>query len=179
MSDWNVTVTNQSDPDAGGEVAQGIGCQPSFPLVCDGGSLTTEIWSGDDQLLIQGNGVGTVGTFSGQVTAPLDVDGLNPDLFSPDGGTVPLGHDLTLTWTPGGAASVTINAEDGQTLGMIICTVPDNGSFTIPSAALSNFQSGDQGGLAVFRSVESCAHSDDASISILLQTETWGRVVFQ
>ncbi len=179
LSDWTVTVTDEN-PDAG---------QSSGSIfLTDGGagggegniiaSLTWSDWSGGDRLLIQGSGSGAVDRFSGQITAPLDFTGLNPGLFA-DAGTIPLGQDLALTWTPGGASSISIEALDQTTAGQVICSVPDDGSFKIPSSLLSHFQSGDQGGLLVRRPAESCAYSDNASISLLVTTETIVPVTFQ
>jgi hypothetical protein len=181
LSDWNVTVTDESTPDAGsyGEIdlyADGGSGSPDAPPIA---FLRILVWSGGDELLVQGEGAGTVGTFSNQLTAPPDFAGLNPGLLSVDGGAIPLGEDLKLTWTSGGASSVTIKLVDEATLGQVICTAPDTGSFTISRSLFSHFQSGDPGGFVVLRSAQSCAHSDNASIAILAQTQTIVRVTFQ
>jgi hypothetical protein len=182
LSAWTVTVADQSDPDAGSYFLEETFLPDSgFSPMGGGvvlGSLSDVPWIGGDELLVQGDGVGTVGTFSGRIRTPLDFKGLSPNVFS-DAGAIPLSKDLTLGWTPGGASSITIQVLDETTSGNLLCTVPDNGSFTIPSAAFSNFQAGDEGGLIISRAAESCAYSQNASISLLVETRTLVPTPFQ
>ncbi len=182
LSAWNVSVVDESDPDAG--VYAGDYLAADGGLTFDGGtgnyagSLTWPDWSAGDELRVYGSGSGTVDPFGGQVMAPDDFAGLNPNLFA-DAGTVPLGQDLALTWIPAGASSVTIGALDEMTSGVVVCTVPDNGAFEVPGSLLSRFQSGDQGALVVSRSAQTCAYSDNASIALVAQTQTLVRVQFR
>jgi len=106
------------------------------------GSLTYVGWTGGDELRVESDGMRAVGMFSGQVKTPLDFEDLSPSVFW-DGGAAPIGNDFTMSWTPGGASSITIDALDEVTLG------------------------------------ESCAQSDNASISLEVQTQTLVGVQFQ
>jgi len=175
LSAWNVTVTDENDPDAGSYSEVDIFADGGSPFPGGGaeplGSLRIYEWSGGDLLRVESNGMDAVGAFSGQIKSPLELEGLSPRVFW-DGGSVPIGADFALSWTPGGASSITIEVLDQTTLGEILCTVADNGAFTIPKSLLANFQSGDQGGFILIRSAGSCAYSDNASISLQAQTLT-------
>jgi hypothetical protein len=173
LSDWFVNVTNVTEP--------GSGSYSEISLT-DGGvtwaSLTYVDWSGGDELRVQGTAMGAVGAFSGQIKSPLDFENLSPSVFW-DGGTVSIGQDLALRWMPGGASSITIEVLDQVTNGEILCTVADNGAFTIPGSLLANFQSGDNGGLILIRSAATCAYSDNASISLQAHALTLVGATFQ
>ena len=173
LSAWFVNVTNETVP--------GSGSYSEISLTDGGatwGSLIYVDWSGGDELLIQSDGMSAVGAFSGQIKSPLDFEDLSPSVFW-DGGTVPIDKDLALSWKPGGASSITIEVLDQTTLGQILCTVSDNGAFTIPRSLLASFQAGDNGGLIIIRSAGSCAHSDNASISLQVHALTLVAAQFQ
>ena len=181
LSAWNVSVTDETEPDAGtgfGDYLTDGGVEAIQTGVGLWGSLTYGPWQGGDELRVQGRGSGTVDAFSQGISTPLDFRGLNPGLFA-DAGVIPLGANLALTWTPGGTSSVLIGVFDETTLGQVVCPVSDNGSFEIPSSVLSNFQPGDRGALAIGRSAQDCASSGNASISVIAQTETVVEVVFR
>ncbi len=145
------------------------------------GSVTAIPWSSGDQLEVQGSG-GVVGTFAGQLRAPVDVAGVDPVLFPADGGTptVPRSADLAVTWTAGsGALPVVIIAGDSATSTAIVCRAGDTGSFRIPSALLGRFQAGDSGGVGIIRYAETSLENASTRVSVIVETSTGGAVVYQ
>jgi hypothetical protein len=147
---------------------------------------TVTAWDSGDKLTVSATGA-TIDAFSIGLQAPDNFVGLNPSLFLEDGGagTVPLATPFTITWTsdtPDGGFVWVVLEDNGPTGGgEVFCYPPaDTGTFTVPTAMLSNFSSGDTGAILLDRfSVSTQPYIGNVQLNTQVETELQGNLNFE
>lgn len=142
------------------------------------GGVTTSAWSGGDSLDCSADG-GVAGSFTTSTATPPDFAGLGHDLFPLDGGAVTISRtqDLEVTWTAGAASSTVAINLVGSKSG-IACLAADTGSFSVPSILLNQLPPQDQGFIAVYRYVATCAQTPTVQVSVLVENGVAQRAVY-
>ena len=120
-------------------------------------------FSGSAPLTVQAAGGSDVPAFSASVIAPETFAGYTAPRSLPLDG-------YTARWTPGPGPEIRIvvGALDGWTPGgtVVVCSVPDTGSFTVPASTLQWIPPGDQAVLMVGRVAETVQIVGDTRVVV-------------
>ena len=108
---------------------------------------SAEVMAPGDRIQIIAAGGSGVAAFSGEATAPEDIQ-LTNDYFT-FGSQVPMTSDLVINWTGSGGDIIVISVIPSDLMSgdpvigasSITCEVPDTGQFSIPQAAMGHLPS--------------------------------------
>jgi hypothetical protein len=152
----------------------------SYPLV-----MMANPWGAGDTLTWTADGE-VAGTFTGTVTAPGTIQGLNPDPgANPLGVTIPRSADLTILWTPDAlvtSAKMRVDLSVGMPVEfstLIRCEVADSaGSLVVPMSLLSQLPQMSTGYILYQRRNQVMTNGRNVGVSLLAQSTAYGAANF-
>jgi hypothetical protein len=141
----------------------------------------TLTWQPGDSLTASAAGA-TVDSFTGTVTAPGTISGLNPALSIATPTNITLSSSWSISWTPdtrgGETMIVTLTPKGG--VGEISCSVPDSaGTVTLPAALLGNFTVGHMATAIATRLSGASPNDSNAQVNLVASVEVGGSAKFK
>ena len=151
----------------------------AYPLVAQAnpwGAGDTLSWSGDGEV---------AGTFSGSVTAPSALQGLNPN---PGAQAVPIQRDadLTIFWAPDAVTSgakMRVDLSEGypvQFSTLIVCEADDSaGTVVVPMSLLQQLTTNGTGYLLYQRINQSTTDGHNVSVNLVAESTAYAAATFK
>ena len=178
VSAGTLSVTEGTTPIATLHYDVGTSSYPRVAQANPWGAGAVMSWSGDGEV---------AGTFTGSVTAPALITGLNPDPgANPLGVTLPRNADLTLLWTPDAlspGARMRVDLNVGmpvQFSTLIRCEVDDSaGSVVVPMSLMTQLAVNSSGYILYQRSNEVTVDGHNVSVSLIAQSTAYGAATFK